>query len=179
MIIWTNGPRVTWHRMPSLALSLFIAFKINISGANTYDAVVNILDIALSLIGTAWMLSEQIIFSRQTRAHENGSDEEIFVKWTIGRRLKQKGKTVAFNANFRMNISGKIFPLVLLSTTFRCSSFALIATTLGFYSIPLYMFLVLGPITLDYVYNGTKDRFVIRGMTSAFSGNKRNIRKKI
>ena len=176
MIIWTNGPRVTWHRMPSLALSLFIAFKTNISDEGaTLDRV----DIAYSLIVAAWMLSEQIIFSRQTRAHENGSDEEIFVKWTIGRRLKQKGKTVAFNANFRMNISGKIFPLVLLSTAFRCSSFALIATTLGFYSIPLYMFLVLGPITLDYVYNGTKDRFVIRGMTSAFSGNKRNIRKKI
>ena len=65
--------------------------------------------------------------------------------------------------------SGKIFPLALLTTVFRISSFAFITTALGYYSIPLYMFLILGPITIDYVYNTTKDRFVVRGMTSVLS----------
>ena len=97
MIILTNGPRVTWDRMPSMALRLFIHFKGTLQETTERDpshiiTVFGIISNVLSLFRTSWMLSEQIIFSRQTRANENGADEETYVDWTITRRLKQKGK---------------------------------------------------------------------------------------
>ena len=116
MIILTNGPRVTWDRMPSLALDFFILFKSTLQQTLERDLshiimeVVNvdIIDAVLSLITTSWMLSEQIIFSRQIRANENGADEETYVDWTITRRLKQKGAikyltTQTWNEKFQGN----------------------------------------------------------------------------
>ena len=84
MIILTNGPRVTWDRMPSLALEIFIRFKSTVQETTERDPshIIMVFDIiytVLSLFTTSWMLSEQIIFSRQNRANENGADEETYV----------------------------------------------------------------------------------------------------
>ena len=81
-----------------MALQVFILFKEGIREELSVlpRRVLLPFSIAFDLIRTSWMLCEQIIFSKQTRANENGTDEEMFVNWTIGRRLKQKGKTVIF-----------------------------------------------------------------------------------
>ena len=94
MIILTNGPRVTWDRMPSLALEFFILFKSRNQQTLERDLshIITVFGRVLDLIRTSWMLSEQIIFSRQNRANENGADEETYEDWTITRRLKQKGE---------------------------------------------------------------------------------------
>ena len=121
LIFWMNGPRLTWGRMPRLALTFFVLFKgieITIGGIedNKEDriednkegsgiilssnlesvlwAFYNLCEAVIQLIRTSWMMSEKIVFSRQTRANENGTDDETFVNWTIIRRLKQKGKFV-------------------------------------------------------------------------------------
>ena len=113
-MFWMNGPRLTWGRMPRLALSVFVLFKgfentkgkieDNEEGSGILGGFESYhLDIApwvlsveavLQLIRTSWMMSEKIVFSRQTRANENGTDDKTFVNWTIIKRLKEKGNFV-------------------------------------------------------------------------------------
>ena len=120
LIFWMNEPRLTWGRMPSLALTFFVLFKgIEITKGEIEDnkegriedneegsgniltsefvlwvGYYSIYLAVIQLIRTSWMMSEKIVFSRQTRANENGTDDEIFVNWTIIKRLKEKGNFV-------------------------------------------------------------------------------------
>ena len=87
LMFWTNGPRVTWDRMPNLALTFFILFK-----DDEERDVIGLTTLALSIFQTSWMLSEQIIFARQVKANEEGTDSETYSDWTFKRRQKQKGE---------------------------------------------------------------------------------------
>ena len=127
MIILTNGPRVTWDRMPSLALEFFILFKSTLQETTERDLshIITVFGRVLDLIRTSWMLSEQIIFSRQNRANENGADEETYVDWTITRRLKQKGEIKYLTTQtWKDKFQGNYFRLCFF---LRCS---------GYYPLP-------------------------------------------
>ena len=110
LMIQMNGPRVIWGRLPSLALNLFIIFKqtnslddllyeghkesdlSDIEIASSWSSLV------MSLFGkifafsrVSWMVAEQIVLSRQTRAG-GSDDEEQFVNWTFCRKAREQGK---------------------------------------------------------------------------------------
>ena len=164
-MFWTNGPRVTWDRMPNLALTFFILFK-----DDEEKDIISLTTLALLIFLTPWMLSEQIVFARQVKANEEGTDSETYSNWTFARRQTQKGEAFLLGYSINNEISGKIYPLALFSTLFRTVSFAFITSALGYYSVLLYIFVFIGPITLDYVCNKYRQRFVIRGVTSIYSG---------
>ena len=109
-MIQMNGPRVIWGRLPSLALNLFIIFKetnslddllyeghkesdlSDIEIASSWSSLV------MSLFGkifafsrVSWMVAEQIVLPRQTRAG-GSDDEEQFVNWTFRRKAREQGK---------------------------------------------------------------------------------------
>ena len=114
MIILTNGPRVTWDRMPRMALDFFVLFKGTLQETTERDPshIIMVVGTVLDLMRTSWMISEQIIFSRQIRANENGADEETYVDWTITRRLKQKGEIKYLTTqNLKDKFQGNYFRL--------------------------------------------------------------------
>ena len=99
LMFWTNGPRVTWDRMPNLALSIFILFNQKLELFDEQILIVSISSkilFALSIVRTSWMLSEQIIFTRQTRANEEGTDRNTYTDWTFWKRQKQKGEKIKY-----------------------------------------------------------------------------------
>jgi len=172
LMIQMNGPRVIWGRLPSLALNLFIIFKqtnslddllyeghkesdlSDIEIASSWSSLV------MSLFGkifafsrVSWMVAEQIVLPRQTRAG-GSDDEEQFVNWTFRRKAREQVK---------------LFPLALACSVFRVFSFALLTCCLRYYAIPLYILLVLGSVVLGRVRNPTNDSFVIRGMKSVLT----------
>ena len=112
LMLQMNGPRVIWGRLPRLALSLFVIFKltkisspedilhksIEDKGEELDDPVLlvafnslNLLVLTFSIVRVSWMVAEQIIFSRQMKAE--GSEEEQFVNWTFCRKARQQGNT--------------------------------------------------------------------------------------
>jgi len=184
--VFMNGPRVIWGRMPSLTLSLFILFtdrfetygkeSAPIPGAISWIADKLIckhilgdeLDgscrsylmdfywqmVALLLMDglrAAWMMSEQMVFWE----HERSADE----------------KTPDLSPLETWKKTAKLFPSVLLCCVFRGLSFALIVSMLRYWSIPLYIVLILGSISLGGYFNQDQEdrNFVTRGVKSVLS----------
>merc|ERR1719458_974721 len=67
--------------------------------------------------------------------------------------------------------TAKLFPSVLLCCVFRGLSFALIVSMLRYWSIPLYIVLILGSISLGGYFNQDQEdrNFVTRGVKSVLS----------
>ena len=67
--------------------------------------------------------------------------------------------------------AAKLFPPVLLCCIFRGLSFALIVSMLRYWSIPLYIVLILGSISLGGYFNQDQEdrNFVTRGVKSVLS----------
>ena len=65
--------------------------------------------------------------------------------------------------------AAKLFPPVLLCCIFRGLSFALIVSMLRYWSIPLYIVLILGSISLGGYFNQEDRNFVTRGVKSVLS----------
>ena len=65
--------------------------------------------------------------------------------------------------------AAKLFPPVLLCCIFRGLSFALIVSMLRYWSIPLYIVLILGSISLGGYFNQEDQNFVTRGVKSVLS----------
>ena len=65
--------------------------------------------------------------------------------------------------------SVKLFPSVFLFCVFRGISFALIVSILRYWSVPLYILLILGSISLGCYFNREDHNFVTRGVKSVLS----------
>ena len=63
----------------------------------------------------------------------------------------------------------KLFPFVFLCCVFRGLSFALIVSMLRYWSVLLYIVLILGSISLGGYFNREDQNFVIRGVKSVLS----------
>ena len=68
-----------------------------------------------------------------------------------------------------MIFAAKLFPFVFLCCVFRGLSFALIVSMLRYWSILLYIALILGSISLGGYFNQEKRNFVTRGVKSVLS----------
>ena len=110
------------------------------------------------------MMSEQLVFwEHEKNAVEETPDLSILESW------KKQGKVGDFDkCNFLFS-PAKLFPFVFLCCIFRSLSFALITSMLRYWSIPLYIVLILGSISLGGYKNREDQNFVTRGVKSVLS----------
>ena len=75
--IWTNAPRVQWHRMTFLVLRMFVVFKLP-DTLNSWS-IANWFGIVFSFIAASWMAAEQMCLATHYRLNKIGQRNEKFI----------------------------------------------------------------------------------------------------
>ena len=113
----------------------------------------------VALLRASWMMAEQLVLWEHEQTE---TDLSLRQAW------KKQGK-LRCEVYFFMFFSAVISPFVFLWITFRVLSFALITSILRYWSIPLYIALVLGSISAGVFFNRKDRNFAIRGLKSVLS----------